>query len=110
MTVARLEPRDFETAVRVMTRRGWAQGASVGPGGAVCAARALNIAVAARTNGCSAPMNEAARWLGLHVAVAAWNDEYSTTFDKVRARFLDAARRMRHDLILGGEHDERDDT
>jgi hypothetical protein len=93
--VGLLEPQDFGAAIAILVRRGWNQGGSYGSGGAVCAARALNIAVATRTNGCWAPSNEARKWLGLYgMTIPQWNDLASTSFEDVVARFARAAARM----------------
>lgn len=107
-----LEPEDFEEAVRVMQEFGWHKGASLGPGGSVCAARALNIAAKRRSGDwCDLDAaNKALRHLipdtGTKDMIPRWNDATSTQWYNVEQVFLAAAARMRG----FGASDPRDDT
>lgn len=97
--VGLLEPDDFRNAITIMKKYGWCQGIPKAPGGPVCAARALNIAVARRTGGLWASAYEAQKWLGLYgMTIPQWNDSYSTTFEDVVARFTRAADRLEEAL------------
>jgi len=107
---------DFEVAVRIMSELGWHKGASFGPGGSVCAARALNMAAKARSGDwCDL---EAARKIlaglipdtGTRDMISRWNDAPSTRFLDVQAKFGAAARKMRAIEEGFGATDPRDDT
>lgn len=94
-----VEPEDFENAIGVLQRLGWHKGASVGPGGCVCAARALNIAARERS-GDWCDLDEATKFMpipqtGTKDAIARWNDASSTQLRDVQAVFRWAAERMR---------------
>lgn len=100
-----LEPEDFENAVKVLDRLGWCKGSAVGPGGAVCAARALNIAAKERS-GDYCDLFEARKFLNIDdpglAGIARWNDRPSTGFLDIQAEFVSAARRMRQARELEG--------
>ena len=93
-----VEPEDFLNAVKVMVKLGWHKGSSVGPGGSVCAARALNIAAKERS-GDYCDLDEAMKWLALPYteksAISRWNDLKSTQFEDIVTGFSLAAARMR---------------
>lgn len=106
-----LEPEDFENAIAVMQRLGWCKGQAIGPGGAVCAARALNIAAKERS-GDWADLHAATKVLaGLipftgHVSVISrWNDLPSTRFLDIQDKYLSAARKMRAQSEGSGAQD-----
>lgn len=111
-----LEPSDFEDAVRVMERLGWCKGRAIGPGGAVCAARALNIAAKERS-GDWCDLDEARKVLsgmipatGTKDMISRWNDAPSTRLRNVEQVFLAAAKKMRAFQEGFGAQDPRDDT
>ena len=96
-----LEPSDFDNAVAIMQRLGWNKGASRGPLGSVCAARALNLAARERSGDwCDL---EAARKVladmipntGTKDMISRWNDASSTQWRDVERVFRAAAVRMR---------------
>jgi hypothetical protein len=111
MTVP-VAPEDFDTALGVLREMGWTQGRSNGPGGAVCLARALNLAYGARTGGRhiridgpyeSTWMN-VARLMGIPASingVVEWNDLKSTTLEKVEQHLVRAAQKLRQELAIG---------
>lgn len=95
-----LEPSDFMDAIKIMTVKGWHKGASVGPGGSVCAARALNMAAKARS-GDWADLEAAGKVLaglipytGTPARIAQWNDAESTDFEAVVEVFSAAWSKM----------------
>lgn len=101
-------PEDLVRAVELMRERGWHQGAAVGPGGSICAARALTLAARERgergTN-----FDIVSQWLGLtsHYVnpIVLWNDANSRTFDEVQRLFLATAEQVRkaYDDELSGQ-------
>lgn len=105
-----VEPEDFENALEVLARLGWHKGSAVGPGGKVCAARALNLAAKQRS-GDWCDLDRAARYMpipqtGTKDVIARWNDLSSTQLRDVGVVFRAAAARMRG----FGSQDPRDDT
>lgn len=107
-----LEPEDFEYAIGVLHRLGWHKGSAIGPGGKVCAARALNIAAKDRS-GDWADLDAAMKVLkglipdtGTKDMIARWNDASSTQLRDVERVMKAAAARMRG----FGATDPRDDT
>lgn len=93
-------PEDLVRAVELMRKRGWHQGAAVGPGGSICAARALTLAARERGER-GTDFVVVSRWLGLtsHYVnpIVLWNDANSRTFDEVQRLFLATAVRIRRD-------------
>jgi hypothetical protein len=87
-------------AIKIMTVKGWHKGASVGPGGSVCAARALNMAAKARS-GDWADLEAAGKVLAGLIPdtktkdmIARWNDANSTDFKTVVEVFSAAWSKM----------------
>lgn len=116
MSAAPPEPEDFELALELMRQRGWHQGSSIGPGGSICAARALNLATQRRV-GKWADWVEVRKVLspmipGLdsslnpNANITRWNDAVSTQWRDVERVFTAAAARLRG--FASG--DPRDDT
>ena len=107
-----LEPQDFPAALEIMRRLGWHKGSAIGPGGGVCAARALNIAAQERS-GDWADLDKAAKVLkdlipdtGTRDMIPRWNDASSTQWRDVERVFQAARARMEG----FGALDPRDDT
>lgn len=107
-----LEPEDFTGALALMERLGWHKGASFGPGGSICAARALNMAAKERS-GDWCDLEEARKVLrnlipdtGTKDMISRWNDASSTQWRDVERVFRAARARMEG----FGALDPRDDT
>lgn len=107
-----VEPEDFDVALELMAQLGWHKRAALGPGGSVCAARALNLAAKRRSGdwcdleGARKAMPLPGKYPMAGTAIPRWNDAESTQWRDVELVFRAAAAQLRG----FGAQDAGDDT